>query len=109
MTSLSSYGVVLVTASSQQEAAAIAQALVTQKLAACVNVFPIHSIYTWDGGVQQDDEWQLMIKTTMDRWDELVQAIQQLHSYEVPELIALPIVQGSSAYLSWMSSMTTPT
>ena len=96
--------VVLVTASSQQEARAIARALVTEKLAACVNIFPVQSTYTWEGAVQQEEEWQMVIKTDLGRWDELSQAIQSLHSYDVPELIALPIMQGSEAYLSWLAS-----
>lgn len=99
----SSPTVVLVTASSQQEAGAIARAIVTQKLAACVNVFPVQSTYTWGGAVQQEEEWQLVIKTDLACWDELNQAIQSLHSYDVPELIALPIAQGSEAYLSWLA------
>ena len=96
--------VVLVTASSQQEARAIARVIVTQKLAACVNTFPVQSTYTWEGSVQQEQEWQMVIKTDLGRWDELSQAIQSLHSYDVPELIALPIMQGSEAYLSWLAS-----
>lgn len=100
--------VVLVTASSQQEAGAIARALVTQKLAACVNVFPVQSTYTWEGAVQQEEEWQMVIKTDLTRWDDLSRAIQTLHSYDVPELIALPILQGSDAYLSWLASSIKP-
>ena len=99
-------GVVLVTASSRDEAVAIAQALVTQKLAACVNLFPIHSIYTWDGAVQQDDEWQLVIKTDLDRWQELSKTVQAIHSYDVPECIALPVIKGTPEYLSWMTNAT---
>lgn len=100
------FGVVLVTCYSREEAVAIAQSLVTQHLAACVNIFPIHSVYTWDGAVQQDDEWQLVIKTNLDHWSELAQTVQDLHSYAVPELIALPIIEGAPAYLSWMTTMT---
>ena len=106
--SQASFGVVLITAASRDQAVAIAQALVSQHLAACVNLFPIHSVYTWDGAVQQDDEWQLVVKTNLERWPELVQTVQDIHSYDVPELIALPIIEGSPAYLSWMGSMTTP-
>lgn len=98
------FGVVWVTTASRDEAVAIAQALVAQKLAACVNLFPVHSIYSWDGAVQQDDEWQLVIKTDLGRWQELTQAIQSLHSYDVPECIALPIIKGAPEYLSWMAN-----
>lgn len=100
------FGVVLVTVALREEAVAIAQSLVTQNLAACVNLFPIHSIYTWDGAVQQDDEWQLVIKTNLEHWSKLAQTVQDLHSYDVPELIALPIIEGTPAYLSWMTTMT---
>lgn len=108
MDSDASLGIVLVTAASQEEAVAIAQALVTQKLAACVNMFPVQSVYVWDGAVQQDSEWQLVIKTNLVHWDALAQLIHRLHSYDVPELIAVPIVQGSEAYLAWMTDMTHP-
>ncbi|NET47836.1 MAG: divalent-cation tolerance protein CutA, partial [Merismopedia sp. SIO2A8] len=94
------------TASSQEEAGAIAHALVSRKLAACVSIMPIQSVYSWQGDIQTDQEWQLLIKTTLDCWQALETAINELHSYEVPELIALPIVQGSSAYLNWLGDMT---
>lgn len=98
-----SYGVVLVTASSQQEAEVIASALVEEKLAACISMFPIHSIYTWKGQVNTDQEWQLVIKTDLAEFSALEAKIRQLHSYEVPEIIALPIIAGSQPYLAWIS------
>ncbi|MEW6493463.1 MAG: divalent-cation tolerance protein CutA [Cyanobacteriota bacterium] len=97
------YGVVLVTASSQQEGEAIANALVEAKLAACVALTPIHSIYTWKGQVMKEQEWQLLIKTDLAKFSRLEQKIRELHSYEVPEIIALPILAGSQAYLQWIS------
>ena len=96
------YCVVLVTAGSQEEAAAIASALVEAKLAACISTGQIRSTYLWQGEVCQDAEWQLTVKTTIERFSELEQKIRQLHSYEVPEIIALPIVAGSSDYLQWL-------
>jgi periplasmic divalent cation tolerance protein len=96
--------VILVTAASQQQAAAIAQALVEAKLAACVNLFPIHSVYAWEGAIQQNEEWQLMIKSDLSHFAALDALIRDRHSYEVPEIIALPIVAGSSAYLQWLAS-----
>jgi periplasmic divalent cation tolerance protein len=101
-TSISKYCVVLVAASSQAEAERIAQALVQQNLAACVSITPITSIYTWQGQVHQDPEWQLLIKTQQDCYPALEQLVQRLHSYEVPELIALPIVAGATNYLQWL-------
>lgn len=100
---MANYGVVLVTASSEAEAIAIAQALVSAKLAACVNFTPIQSVYVWEGETHQDQEWQLIIKTDLDHFEILAAQIQALHSYEVPEIIALPIVQGSQPYLNWIS------
>lgn len=101
-----SYGVVLVTVPSVEDGEAIARSLIAAKLAACVNLFPIQSIYTWKGEVHQDQEWQLTIKTDLSRFDELEQTIRSLHPYEVPEIIALPIVAGSAAYLTWITEHT---
>ncbi len=97
------YGVVLVTASSQQEAEAIATALVEAKMAACVALLPIHSIYTWQGELHKEQEWQLLIKTDLTQFSTLEAKIRELHSYEVPEIIALPILAGSQPYLQWIS------
>jgi len=99
----STFGVVLVTAASQAEAEAIARELIQAKLAACVSLIPIRSIYTWQGKVQQEEEWQLLIKTDLDQFAALEAKVSSIHSYEVPEIIALPILQGSSPYLKWMA------
>ena len=103
---ITDYAVVLVTASSRLEAEKIAQALVEEKLAACVSFMPIHSIYTWKSELCQEDEWQLMIKTDLRQFEQLETKIKQLHSYEVPEIIALPIIKGSADYLNWISEQT---
>jgi periplasmic divalent cation tolerance protein len=97
------YGVVLVTASSPAEAEMIAETLIQAHLAACVTILPIRSIYRWQGTLCKDNECQLLIKTRLDRFAELETAITAVHSYNVPELIALPIVQGASPYLQWLS------
>ena len=97
------YGVVLVTASSQEEGKAIAQALVESHLAACVSLMPVHSIYTWQNKIHSEQEWQLVIKTDLAQFSELEKKIRSLHSYEVPEIIALPILAGSEPYLQWIS------
>ena len=95
--------VVLMTAGSQEEAEQVAQALVAEMLAACVNVIPgVTSIYKWEGVVQRDQEWLLVAKSRRDVLDALVRRVQALHSYDVPEIIALPVVGGSDAYLRWM-------
>ncbi|PSO87546.1 MAG: divalent-cation tolerance protein CutA [Cyanobacteria bacterium QS_3_48_167] len=97
------YGVVLVTASSKEEGEVIASALVDAQMAACVSLTPIHSFYTWQGEVHSDPEWQLMIKTDLTQFSTLEAKIGELHSYEVPEIIALPIVAGLQPYLNWIS------
>lgn len=100
--SLTDYGVVLVTTSSKEEGEAIAASLVESKLAACVTLLPVQSIYTWQGKVNNDSEWQLMIKTRLDKFAELSAKIKSLHSYQVPEIIAIPIIAGSQSYLDWI-------
>jgi periplasmic divalent cation tolerance protein len=99
---LSGYGIVLVTASSEDEGKAIASSLVAAQLAACVTLFPIRSIYTWGGEIHDEPEWQLIVKTDLAHFKALAAKIEELHSYEVPEMIALPIVAGSQSYLDWM-------
>ena len=96
------FGVILVTASSEIEAEAIAKSLVENQLAACVSLSPIRSIYTWQGEIHSAAEWQLVIKTDLAKFQALKTKVWELHSYEVPEIIAIPIVAGSEAYLSWI-------
>jgi periplasmic divalent cation tolerance protein len=97
---------VMITAGSEAEAIALAQALVEEAIAACVAITPITSIYRWQGKIEQANEWQLVVKTTQGQWPKLVERVSSLHSYDVPEIIALPIVAGSSAYLSWLKAST---
>jgi periplasmic divalent cation tolerance protein len=95
--------VVLMTAGSREEADKIANALVAEMLAACVNVLPgVTSVYRWEGAVQRDQEWLLVVKSTRQVLDDLVRRVQALHSYDLPEVIALPVVGGSEAYLRWV-------
>jgi periplasmic divalent cation tolerance protein len=104
--SFNRFGVVLVTTASQEEAIAIAQALVSSKLAACVSILPIQSIYTWQNTLHQEQEWQLLIKSDLSKFSDLETNIRELHSYEVPEIMALPIVAGSLPYLQWIEENT---
>ena len=106
MSEFTRYGVILVTASSKAEGEAIASALITEKLAACVSLTPVHSIYTWQGQVHFNEEWQLLIKTDLAQFAAVSAKIQALHSYEVPEIIALPIVAGAESYLNWIGEVT---
>jgi periplasmic divalent cation tolerance protein len=97
--------VVLVTCGSAREARRIAHVLVDKRLAACVNVAtaPVESIYRWKGKIETAKEFPLIIKTTHRKFAALQREIKLLHSYDVPEIIALPIRAGSSAYLRWLS------
>ncbi len=95
--------VVLCTCGTQQEALRIARSLVEARLAACVNVLPaVQSIYRWQGKVENADEVLLLIKSTRERYLPLRDRILELHSYETPEVIVLPIVYGSDKYLAWL-------
>lgn len=100
---MSDYMIVLTTVASDADAKALARALLERRLVACVNVLPdAQSLYRWQGKVADESECVLLIKTRVDRYDRLAAAIKELHPYEVPELIAVPITQGSSAYLRWI-------
>lgn len=95
--------VVYVTASSQEEARCIGKKLVEEGFAACANIVPnIRSIYIWKGELCEDSEVLLIIKSRKIHIDKIVKRVKDLHSYQVPEVIALPIIQGSEDYLSWM-------
>lgn len=103
---LTGFGVVLVTTASEREAENLAIALLNERLAACVSIYPIRSIYRWQGQIENECEWQLVIKTDLKQFEQLSGKIQALHSYAVPEIIALPIVAGSQTYLDWLASHT---
>jgi len=97
------YLLISITTNSSEEAERIAEALVQERLAACVNIVPaITSIYRWQGEVHRDSEVLLIAKSRPELFDPLAARVKELHSYEVPEIIALPIVAGSRAYLSWI-------
>jgi len=107
MRSMSEAIVVLVTCGSEEEATKIANSLVEEGVAACVNIIsPVRSIYRWEGKVWDEREWVLVIKTQKKRFDELEKKVKSLHSYSVPEVIALPIVEGSASYLKWLEETT---
>ena len=101
------FTVVLVTCGSEEEAIKIAHSLVEERLAACVSlVSPVRSIYRWEGKICDEKEWILIIKTQKQRFEELEKKVKSLHSYSVPEIIGLPIIEGSSSYLDWLKEMT---
>lgn len=100
--------VVLVTAGSLRESKKIARRLVESRLAACVNVTqPVRSIYRWQGKISEDREWLLIIKTTRKRFAEVKAAVLEIHSYTTPEIISLPILDGSKDYLVWLEDSVT--
>lgn len=95
--------IVLTTAGSAEEARKIALHLIENRLAACVNLIPrVESIYRWQGKVESAAEWLLLVKTTAKRVPAVRDAIGELHSYELPECIVLPIEDGSAPYLQWL-------
>ena len=95
--------VILSTCSSEDEAGRLARMLVEERLAACVNVVPgIRSTYRWQGAVETADECLLVIKTSRALFEEVCAAIEKNHSYEIPEAIALPLVEGAPNYMNWL-------
>jgi periplasmic divalent cation tolerance protein len=95
--------VVLSTCGSPEEAQRLARALVEKRLAACVNVIPgMRSVYHWKDAIEEEEEVRLVIKTSRPLLEDLRSEIERLHSYEVPEVIALQVVDGSERYLAWL-------
>ena len=98
-----------ITCGSTDEADRIAHALVTARLAACVQQLPIRSVYIWNDEVCNDTEILLLVKTTSDRISDIVDTVVDLHSYDVPAISAVPIVAGTTEYLDWVTDMTRST
>ena len=99
------YTIVLCSCSDSVTATSIAEYLVANKLAACVNVLPnVLSIYTWQGNIEQANEQLLVIKTKVDSYNDIQHAILEIHPYELPEIIAVPVEAGFQPYLDWVSA-----
>jgi periplasmic divalent cation tolerance protein len=99
--------IVLITAGSREEAVRLAEMLVNSRLAACVQILPeIESLYFWKDKVERQPETLLIAKTVEAKFDELRKEVTALHSYEMPEIIALPIINASTPYLEWLASIT---
>jgi periplasmic divalent cation tolerance protein len=99
--------VVYITAPNEDEAAGIARALVEAKLAACVNIVrDIRSIYSWQGKIEDDKEVLMIAKTRLKLFSALKAKVLEMHSYSVPEIIAMPIVDGSEEYMNWLKEVT---
>ena len=96
--------IILTTASSNKEAEIIGSKLIDKKLAACVNIIPnIKSIYHWEGKINKDSEYLLIIKTVKRAEKDVFENIRKLHSYDTPEMISIPITGGEKSYLNWLS------
>ena len=94
---------VVTTVEHRADAERIARTLVEQRLAACVQVVgPVSSTYRWQGNIETAQEWQCWAKTRRDRYDEIERAIRKLHPYQVPEILALPVLAGGADYLAWL-------
>lgn len=100
------YCIVLTTCPSHEEAQALALKIVHEKLAACVQLSAVTSVYTWKGMTHQEPEIRLLIKTRAGLYQVVEAFIRQNHSYEVPEIVQIPITHGSDAYLGWMDENT---
>ncbi len=103
MKTLDKYTVILATASCKKEAEAIAQELLAEKLIACANILgPISSHFHWEGKLEVSEEFLLLMKSRLDLFDAVANRVRVLHTYEVPEVLALPILAGSKKYLEWL-------
>jgi len=100
------YGVLLTTTPDREEAATIAKLLIDEKLAACVQLLPIESFYFWQGKTQNEAEILLLVKTRSALFEPVIARIKQVHSYSVPEIVAMPFAAGFAGYLSWIEEMT---
>jgi periplasmic divalent cation tolerance protein len=95
--------VVLSTCGSEDEAEQLARLLIDRRLAACVNIVPrVRSVYRWNGAVESAEEWLLLIKSSRPLFEQLRAALEGAHSYEVPEVLALSVVDGAAPYLDWL-------
>ena len=100
--------VVFVTVSSEKEAQKISDKLIKKKLVACVNIIPgIQSVFKWKRKIYQEEELLLIMKSSLSKFDEIASEVKHHHSYEVPEIIALPIIAGAEDYLQWVEESIT--
>ena len=100
------YHSIYITTNDEEEAKQIGKTLVEEKLAACVNIHPIKSLYRWEGQIQEDDETALFVKTQAELADEVIQRVKELHSYEVPCIVCLLIENSHPAFLKWIEEST---
>ena len=99
----------MVTTASKHEAEKIAQHLLEEKLIACANIIgPVSSLFHWSGKIERTEEYLIFMKSRKDLFEKLAETVKTLHSYEVPEILVLPIVEGSEAYLDWLGTCLLP-
>ena len=104
---MADYIMAVTTTGDEQSAVVLARALVERRVVACVNIVPrVRSLYRWKGAIEDDTECVLLMKTRADRYHALASALDELHAYDVPELIVLAIEHGSAAYLGWIDDNT---
>ena len=97
--------IVLVTTASKKEAEKIAQLLLNKRLIACANIIgPVSSLFHWSGRIEKNEEYLILMKSRKDLFEKISETVKAFHSYEVPEIIVLPIIEGSEAYLDWLNS-----
>ena len=100
-----SYIIIIVTTASREEAETIVQRLLEARLIACANIIgPVSSHFHWSGKIEKAEEYLIIMKSRQDLFEKLSEAVKALHSYEVPEILALPVVEGSKAYMDWLGS-----
>lgn len=100
---MTNFCIVLITAPNLKEAQQLANGIVSEHLAACVNIIPqLESVYWWEGQIQHEQEYLLICKTHQSQWPDLTQWIKEHHSYQVPEILQIPITEGSRDYLTWI-------
>ena len=100
-----SYIIILVTTASREEAETIVQRLLEARLIACANIVgPVSSRFRWSGKIEKAQEYLILMKSRQDLFEKLSETVKALHSYEVPEILALPVIEGSKAYMDWLDS-----
>ena len=100
------YCSIYITTGDEDEARRIGRTLVEEKLAACVNILPIRSVYRWEENIEEEGEVAMFVKTRAELADEVIERVKELHSYEVPCIVSLPIEKGNPDYLRWIGEST---
>ena len=97
---------IYITTGDEDEARRIGRVLVEERLAACVNILPIKSIYRWEENIEEENEVAMFVKTRAELADQVIERVKELHSYEVPCIVSLPIAKGNPDYLKWIEEST---